>query len=882
MPTSCRTFGALLGLGLLLVATPRAFAEDAAAGKEFFESKIRPVLVEHCYACHSQAAADKKKLRGGLLLDTRDGLRKGGDSGPAVVAGKPDASLLLKSLGHEGDVRMPPKGKLDDAVVADFRRWVTMGAPDPRDGKVATQSGIDLERGRRFWSLQQPRAGDPPGVEGATTSIDAFLLEKLREKGVPVAPAASPTTLVRRLYFDLVGLPPTPEEIAAFERDGYAKTVERLLASPAYGERWARHWLDVARYAEDQAHTFGVKPRTNAWRYRDWVIAALNADMPYDRFVRLQLAGDLLPEEGDRAERLAGLGFLGLGAEYYKNSAKDQVVVEELDDRVDTVTRGFLGLTVSCARCHDHKFDPIPTKDYYALAGVFNGSSFGEMPLAGPDDVKRYEAGQARVKEQDDRIKTTLDQASPSRPAVGQTAKYLAAAWKVTALRQRKQPADLGTVSKDEGLHRTFLDRWVKLVEGGQKPPLLTGTWPGVKPGGDKVEVPADVLAYAADLEKRAKAALDANKTNDNLLKAILLDQGAPFFLAPADVEKSFLGDEQKKQLAELKAELERRKRAAPAMYPTAHVLKGGGQEMRVFVRGNPAQPGEPAPKGFLQVVQPCLGDAPKKEFTRLDLAEAIASPKNPLTARVIVNRVWAWHFGRGLVGTPSNFGELGDRPSHPELLDWLAVKFMENGWSLKWLHRQIVLTAAYQRSSNADAEMMKLDPENVYLGRGVRRRLEVEIYRDALLAVSGRLDPSLGGPTFDLKNANANRRTVYAKVSRHDLDGTLRLFDFPDANVTADKRTTTTVPQQQLFVLNSEFALAQAKAFAERVAKDGGTDAEKVERAYRLAFGRAPSEKEREVGLAFLAKPAAANAPPRWQQYAQALLATNEFLYID
>ncbi len=897
MPTACRSLGTLLALALL--SGPIAHAADTAAGHEFFENKIRPVLVEHCFACHSQDAAKNKKLRGGLFLDSRAGLRQGGDSGSILEPGKPDASLLLQSLTHQGEVRMPPKGKLSDAVLADFRRWVEMGAPDPRDGKTASQKETDLERGQKLWSLQPPRAGEPPQITAAGTAIDRFLLAALKEKGIPIAPAAEPVTLVRRLYFDLIGLPPTPEQVNAYLADASRdrqkateKLVDELLASPHHGERWGRHWLDVARYAEDQAHTFGVKPRANAWRYRDWVIRAFNQDMPYDRFVRLQLAGDLVQNDAlSAADRIAGLGFLGLGAEYYKNSAKEQAIADELDDRVDTVTRGFLGLTVSCSRCHDHKFDPIPQKDYYSIAGVFNGSSFGEAPLASPAEVKTYNDAQARIKEQDGRITALLNGVGqgPSRSAVAETAKYLVAGWRIWVLKQHKVAANVAAIARAEGLHPYFLDRWVKAVENAGKTPLLAKDWPGTKRPAKKpanfadVAVPAEVRKYADDLATRTKTALEKNKNNDPLLKAVRLDGSAPCFVAPQDAEKHFLGEPEKKQLGELRAELERRKQAAPPMYAFAHVLKGGGREMKVFVRGNPLQPGEPAPKGFLQVIRPTLGDLPvSADYNRLDLANAIVSPKNPLTARIIVNRVWAWHFGRGLVTTPSNFGELGSRPSHPELLDWLAVKFMEQGWSLKWLHRQIVLTAAYQRSSNADAESLKVDPENVYLGRGTRQRLEIEIYRDALLAVAGRLDVTLGGPTFNLKDANATRRTVYAKISRHDLDGLLRLFDFPDANVTADKRVSTTVPQQQLFVLNSDFIQTQAKAFAERVQKEAATDPERIDRAYRLAFGREPTDAEHSLGLAFLGRPQAPNTPPRWQQYAQALLATNEFLYID
>ena len=752
---------------VLLAPSFGAAAEPDAKQVEFFESKIRPVLVENCYNCHSSQAEKEKKLKGEFKLDTKADLLKGGPTGAAIVAGKPKEGTLLKSLHYDDEnLQMPPKGKLPDAVIADFEKWIADGAVDPRaDATAKTVSTIDIEKGKTFWSFQPLK--EPPVPETQNTkyqtlsTIDKFIAAKWEEKGLKPAPAADRRALVRRVYLDLIGLPPSPEEVDAFladaSPDALAKVVEKLLASSSHGEKWARHWLDVARYSEDQAHTFAVKPKTQAYRYRDWVIAALNADMPYDRFVKLQIAGDLMPDAPeDPFTKYAGLGFNGLGAEYYKNSAKDQAVAEELDDRVDSLTRGFLAITVSCARCHDHKFDPIPTIDYYALAGIYFDTKLSEAPLGPPEEFKAYTAAQTKLKSMEDKLKK-------------------------------------------------------------------------------------------AQNEAKAK---------------------------PGDTELSAAAKEMAAEVAKLKKEM-------PQQPAVAHVVSGNGAGMKVYIRGNPATKGEDAPKGFLQVL-PC-GTPAGKDFTRLELASAIASEDNPLTARVIVNRVWSWHFGRGLVNTPSNFGALGERPSHPELLDWLAVNFMKNGWSMKWLHRQIVLSSVYQLSSNADAANDKTDAANVYLWRANRRRLDIELWRDSLLAVSGNLDPSRGGPTFDLKDANAKRRTVYAKVSRHELDGLLRLFDFPDANVTADKRTVTTVPQQQLFALNSEFMAIQARAFAARVEKLGETDAERVTAAYRLAFGRTPDRRELELAGRFLQLPPKSDDKlSRWQQYAQVLLASSELMYVD
>ncbi|MCU0704402.1 MAG: PSD1 and planctomycete cytochrome C domain-containing protein [Fimbriiglobus sp.] len=743
-------------------------AEPDAKQVEFFENKIRPVLVEQCYSCHSAEAQGKKKLKGGLLLDTKAGVIKGGDTGAAVVPGKPKEGTLLKSLRYEGDLHMPPKGKLPDAVVKDFEAWIASGAADPRDGTVAS-AAIDVEKGKQFWSFTPPVHREPP-ASTFKNPIDAFVAAQWKEKGLTPAAPADKRTLLRRVYLDLIGLPPTVEEADAFEKDttpdAFGNVVEKLLARPQYGEKWGRHWLDVARYAEDQAHTFGVRPKNQAWRYRDWVIKAFNADMPFDRFVKMQLAGDLLPDApADPFDKFAGLGFLGLGAEYYRDAGcAPKADADELDDKVDTVTRGFLGLTVACARCHDHKYDPIPNKDYYAIAGVYVGTKLTDTPLAPADEVKAHADAQAKVREAEGKVNKAKDA-------------------------QKKLEKD----KKDD----------------------------------------KDAIQAATDKVK------------------------------------------------ELTAEVEKLKKAMPPAPPVAHVLSGNGPGMKIMVRGNPAVLGEEVPKGFLQVLP--AEAKPGKGFDRLALANAIASKENPLTARVIVNRVWAWHFGRGIVASPSNFGVLGDAPTNQPLLDWLAVHFMKNGWSLKWLHRQIVLSAVYQLDSRPDAANDKIDAANVYQWRANRRRVDVEQWRDSLLSVSGTLDSKMGGPTFSLRDANVTRRTVYAKVSRHEPDGLLRLFDFPDANATADKRVTTTVPQQQLFALNSPFMVGQAKAFATRAEKLGKTDAEKVTAAYRLAFARNPESQEVALAERFLKLPTNKDDKlTRWQQFAQVLLASNELMFVD
>jgi hypothetical protein len=759
-------------IGLATAAT--AWGQESQSdpvGFAFFESKVRPLLVEHCYQCHSAQAQNKNKLKANLLLDTREGLRKGGDSGPAVVPGKPSASILLKALRHD-DLRMPPGGKLPESVISDFEKWIVLGAPDPRDGKVTASTAIDWDMARTWWAFQAPKKSVPPTVKDLSwpkTEMDRFILAALEARGLkPVRPASKQEWL-RRATFDLIGLPPSPDEIDAFLRDSspdaHAKVVDRLLASPHYGERWGRYWLDLARYTDDLGGTVAPKPAPNAYRYRDWVVGAFNRDMPYDEFVRLQLAGDLILEATtDYVQRLGGLGFQGLGQRFSGNAVGmvKKKVADELDDRVDTVTRSFLGLTVACARCHDHKFDPISTVDYYALAAAYNGAKLSEeIALTSPTAIKTREAWQKQV----------------------------------AAITQQ--------------------------IKGAGKAPLTP---------------------------------------------------------------------ESRKLLDQLQAELVHLNKEAPAALTRAPAVTGGGQAMRINIRGNPDQLGEIAPPGFLTILK--SKHAPRQEsFSRLDLANAIASRDNPLTARVYVNRVWHYHFGRGIVGTTSNFGQLGDRPTHPELLDTLAVRFMENGWSTKWLHREIMLSAVYGLSSVPDAKNLAKDADNRYLWRMTPRRLDFEAWRDAMLVVAGNLDPKIGGPPFHdpaMKSqlhpedpAN-RRRTLYGFISRFKPNPTLTLFDFPEPNVTSDQRQATTIPQQQLFALNSPFIVSMAQSFAARLQKTAKTDEARIKIAWQLAYGRLPSERESELAAQFLRQPSTTDEKlTPWERLCHSLLTTNEFAFV-
>jgi mono/diheme cytochrome c family protein len=719
----CRWTVCCLAVAALFAAQVRG--EDRATPEqvEFFEKSIRPLLVENCHECH---ASDKQE--GKLRLDSRDAAVKGGEFGPAVVPGKPEESWLVKAIGYgHDDVQMPPKGKLPADKIEALTAWIKMGAPWPGSQAVrpaAAEREFKIsEEDRSYWAFQPVQ--DPPlaeiGGTDASSPIDRFILARQREHGLaPVGPADK-RTLLRRVAFDVTGLPPTPAEVEAFladdRPDAFERLIDRVLASPHYGERWGRHWLDVARYGEDQAHTFEARHYPDGFRYRDWVVRALNADKPYDRFVLEQIAGDLLEGE-DRPDRLAATGLFSLGPVYYGRATAD-----EIDDRVDTLTRGLLGLTVACARCHEHKFDPIGMADYYALAGIFGSTKYKEFVLTETGEIDEQVA-------------------------------YL--------------PTDK-------------------------------------KKGKDK-------------------------------------DQ---------------------------------------AVRPVIHALIESDQpaNMKIHLRGNAENLGDEVPRRFLAVLSPAEPPPFTQGSGRLELAQAIVSPSNPLTPRVIVNRVWAHHFGVGIVATPSNFGKLGQQPTHPELLDWLASRFVAEGWSLKRLHRQVMRSDAWRRSSAVDPASLVHDPDNQYLWRMNRRRLEIEPWRDAMLAASGNLEASLGGKPGDLAAATNRRRTLYGAVSRHNLDPVLRLFDFPDPNLTADRRPTTIVPLQQLFVLNSEFLAEQSQALAERARAVSADDEARIRRAYELAFGRLPSARELELGRAFLQQTGGEQA---WTYYAQALFSANEFAFVD
>lgn len=751
--------------------TPAPPPTLSTADLHFFEAKIRPVLVEKCYGCHSKAA---DKVRGGLLLDSREALFHGGNSGPVIVAGQPEQSPLVQAIGYrDEDLQMPPPDsaieKLSDQQVADFAEWVRRGAPDPRT--LATKSGGKTYGGvgRAHWAFQPVKKPALPAVQNTAwpqTPVDRFVLATLEANSMAPNPPADKATLIRRICFDLVGLPPSVNEVQAFVRDespdAYARLVDRLLASPAYGEHWARYWLDVARYSDtkgDPARQDDLR-YPHAWTYRDWVIAALNADLPYNDFILHQLAGDRvqaaveqtaktkgLPPPNSRVP-LAALGFLTLGNTF--DGRRDDVIA----DQIDVTTKAFLGLTVACARCHDHKFDPIPTKDYYSLYGVFaNSRQPAELPtlaVAPPqtpellDYIARADALQKQATELRERF---------------------------AALRRARDPAQRRELTRENReLQRKIGD--------------LESTHAGVPP--------------------RANALFDVPRSID---------------------------------------------------YP-------------VLLRGEPGNKGDVVPRRFLEILSADPRKRPewRNGSGRLELARAIVDPKNPLTARVLVNRVWQQHWGAGFVPTPDDLGNMSAPPTHPELLDYLAATFVEEGWSLKKLHRAIVLSAAYRQSSATNPRYAELDPENKLLWRYNLRRLDFEPMHDALLAITGELDRTQGGKPVPISSGEfARRRAIYTLIDRRNPPELLTQFDFPSPDVSSGRRYQTLVPQQALFLMNSPMVIESARKLVDRPAfAEIESDRERVNALYLAVFQRPPTEHEIALAVAYVSStaPSAASVP--------------------
>ena len=841
----------LLRLGtLFLVLLMQAAAQDAAV--EHFEKKIRPVLASRCFACHSSSTSAPQ---GGLRLDSAQGIRKGGNSGAVVQPGDPEQSLIIRAIRRtDKKLQMPPGPALPPEVVADFELWVRNGAVLPADNVTTTSSRPAL------WSLQRPSLTTTPSVKNekwARNEIDRFVLARLEAKSLEPSPEAERRTLIRRVSFDLTGLPPTAEETERFVADksanAYEALIDRLLASPRYGERWGRHWLDVARYADSVNDSVNSGQRFPwSYTYRDWVIRSLNEDLPYDKFVLYQIAADRVP--GVDPRHLAALGYLSLGREFPKSYP------ETVDDRIDAVTRGFLGMTVACARCHDHKFDPIPTKDYYSLYSVFsNIREPKKLPLLAKASLTSKDS---IYQERLDRIEQDYQAYRQRRNAEmvaffkTQIAEYLVAARDAETLSN----PEIEDLVRERQLNQQVLARWRKFLrESKASGEPVFRQWHQAQGAALKPLA----TAYAARLTKCENSCDDPEREG---LRAVMRGPKSPVDVPLDEFELIYTeGDSNNTRSILVRYGAMLAQAAYDGAAPRAMAVEDVPKPMpgHVFLRGNPNNPGAETPAHFLT----CLGGSEQQAFRdgsgRLELAHAIIDPQNPVTARVIVNRVWMHHFGAGLVRTPSDFGFRGEPPTHPELLDYLAVKFVESGWSLKKLHRMILTSATYRQASGDNPAARAVDPENTLLWRMNRRRLEVESLRDAMLMAAGRLDTTTGGLPFTLTALpSVPRRSVYGFIERGRVPGLLSAFDFASPDQHAPMRYVTTVPQQALFFLNSPFVAEQSRALAARAANEQ----DKIATLYRYVFGRSPEPREVEAGQKFLStqqpvKPAADSA---------------------
>ena len=1007
----------------LLMSAARVRSAEAD-GNAWFESKIRPLLVDRCYECHSE-----KKHKGDLRLDSKAAWQKGGESGAVITPGNPETSLLIKAVRYtDKELQMPPKKKLAAEEIAALEQWIKMGAPDPREGTTVAR-GVDMAAGRKHWAFQPVSNPPPPFLEnepGQPSELDRFILPRLRKEGLKPNREADRRTLIRRASFGLTGLPPTPAEIDEFLRDtspdAFDKVIDRLLASSAYGERWGRHWLDVARYA-DTAGDGADYPVREAIKYRDWVISAFNADEPYDQFVREQIAGDILARNGPSdqyAKRVTATGFLAIGKRYgYKPSPDFQHL--DFADAIDSVGRSLLGLSLGCARCHDHKFDPITSADYYALYGIFQSSTWafpgGEeqkrpsqfCPLVSPEEAaKRDQAKTAELVRMDAEIsklrseRAALDGKSfaggmdlgfegralgkaPDKPwlSVGKNSviaeaqspfththppgtrgvrmgsghptegvRYVfAQPLRTTAGKQMYFTIDFRTVAPatKTGAYRFYLGQGVvqslavefsvtadefAIKDGANWQvvrKLTPGTWyslnvaldPAKKTYSGVVGTTGDVTIF----QDKALGAMWDGVADTFICDAIGhvkgdaperdLDniglQETPFgAIGSGPVAAPVFPPDWKDKLKALDADIAARTKAREAEslknpYEVAYgVSEGKPVNARIQKRGEPDKLGDEVPRRFIEILGGDTLPAGSTSSGRLELAQWLTRPSNPLIARVIVNRVWQWHFGRGLVPTPSDFGMRGEAPSHPELLDWLSSKFMESGWSIKALHRLIMQSKTYQLASDDDPANLKIDPANRWLWRFARQPLDAESVRDAMLAISGRLDRTIPGvhpfPAVETWGFtihkpfyavyDSNHRSVYLMVQRNRRNPFLALFDAADPNISVAQRMPTITPSQTLFLMNSPFVHEQSESFAQKLLAVSMDDPARVRLAFETTDGRQPTNADVSDALEFLnsyrktvgdlgiapEKQAAA----AWAALARVLLTRNSFLYVD
>lgn len=928
--------------GVLLGSPLPATAEEQQSTSEqieFFEKRIRPVLVEQCYSCHSKAA---KKIQGGLLLDTRAGIRAGGDSGPGVVPGDEEESLVLSALRHES-FEMPPKGRLAESVLRDFATWIREGAVDPREGEATkATSAIDIEHGKSFWAFRPIETAKVPSVRDKAwpvSAIDAFLLRRLEQHGLRPSHDADRVSLIRRAYYALIGLPPSPEAVDAFLADqqphAFAAVIDQLLQSKQFGERWGRHWLDVVRYAESSGGGRTLLFR-DAWRYRDYVIDAFNRDLPFDQFLTEQIAGDLLPSDDwrTRRQRLVATAFLLLGPTNYELQDKDVLEMDIVDEQLDTLGKAMLGMTLGCARCHDHKFDPIPMADYYALAGILkstksvihsNVSTWNVTDLPLPREAEQtisiHEGEVAQLKKQIARVQRRLKHESDKERiepeslvgiVVDDEMAELVGSWtKSTAVRgfvganyihddgQRSErraaifTPDLEAAGEYEVLvsHTPATNRsrrvairvrhvsgeTLKYVDQTKSPPSRGSlTSLGVyqlSPGNAQVVI---------SNEDATKGVVIADAV---VFRDVRLKDGQQ----PDEKGDSKETEDLQTRLRQLEKQLKTLEASGPSR-PRAMAVGEREQigDIHLAIRGVVHNKGPRIPRGVLQVAtwDESMTDIPAKSSGRRELAEWITHPQNPLMARVFVNRVWYWLFGEGLVRTVDNFGATGETPTHPELLDYLAAEFIEDGFSTKRLIRRLMLTRLYQLETRADDHARDLDPDNRLWWRMNRQRLDAESLRDTLLVMAGELNTKVGGPhmTPGTKTEygyqfNSNRRSVYLPVFRNTLPEIFSTFDFADPNVQGGRRTTSTIAPQALYLMNHTFVIDQTrKAARVLLEKQFGSQDDRIEYAYRSVLGRRPSREEHALAAEFLVGDQAG----KWALFLQTLVQSIDFRYVN
>ncbi|MCE9608639.1 MAG: PSD1 and planctomycete cytochrome C domain-containing protein [Chthoniobacter sp.] len=817
-----------------VLAAGSAWAEGPATpeGLEFFERKIRPVLAEQCAKCHS---AESEKIKGGLLLDSRRDILKGGTTGPAATPGDPEKSAMIEAIRYtDEDFQMPPKHRLTPEQVRDFEEWVRMGLPDPREAKAAAPAkpAINIDEARKFWSFQPVRDAAVPAVQNAAWTrgeIDRFLLAKMEERGVAPAGDADRRALLRRATYDLTGMPPTPDEMRAFLADSsaeaFAKVVDRLLASPRYGEQWGRHWLDVVRYADTSGCNSDF-PVPSAYRYRNYVITAFNADKPYDEFLREQIAGDLLPSSGDEDhfQKVVATGYLA-GARRFGSGNHDFNLT--LEDLLDNMGKTVLGLSLGCARCHDHKFDPVPARDYYALYGIFESSRFA---FPGTESLKHTQ----------DFTPLIADRTEAARRLA-------------------------------EGRELAGLDARVKKLNEEKK-----------------------------TVERTAKLAVKKRVA----LPSLLAGENTPDSTQPIVEKPPRTAQDVQRDLDATKTRQEELVKSADA-YPKAYAVmdRDTPGNARLHKKGDVRSPGEEVPRGFLTVLGGQTLPPESRGSGRRELADWLTDRANPLTARVMVNRIWQYHFGRGLVKTPNDFGTRGERPTHPELLDWLAQRFVESGWSVKAMHRTMMLSRAYQMASDATPAAAEKDANNDLLSHFNRRRLSAEELRDSILVIAGTLDPSPGGPhpftresTWEYTQHKqffgdfpTNKRSVYLMQQRLRRQAFLATFDGADTNATTAIRPVSNTPLQALWMMNAKFAHEQAAALAERVTRDFPDETERLSRLSELTLGRPAEPDEIKAAQEYLAQAGNALTIPAEQRpqaalasYCRVLLGANEFVFLE